>query len=60
MRPNTEGCTEWSCMYHGNDNRFKAAHEEGCPIRDYDGFVLGLLDDNPELIRCTCGFDGRP
>jgi hypothetical protein len=46
-------------MYHGNDNRFKAAHEEGCPIRDYDGFVLGLLDDNPELIRCTCGFDGR-
>ena len=58
MKPNTEGCTEWSCMYHGGDNRFKAAHDDGCPVREYTGFVLGVLDDleagDEPRVRCTC------
>jgi hypothetical protein len=57
-KPNTEGCTEWSCMYHGGDNRFKGAHDEGCPIRSYTGFVLDLVDaaekHEASKFRCTC------
>ncbi len=59
-RPNTEGCTEWSCMYHGGDNRFKSAHAEGCPVREYTGFVLDLwsFEADERGVRCTCD-EGR-
>ena len=54
MKPNTEGCTEWSCMYHGQDNRFKSAHKEGCPIRAYTGFVMEAFDPDNRVPKCTC------
>ena len=58
-RPNTEGCTEWSCTYHGGDNRFKAGHADDCPIRSYTGFVMELIEvDRKDLpVHCTCVWD---
>ena len=51
MRPSTEGCTEWSCTYHGDENRCKAAHAEGCPIRGFTGFVTRAIDEGlPECL----------
>lgn len=53
-RPSTQGCREWSCLYHGGQNRFKAAHEPGCPIREYDGFVTVEVAALPKDVRCNC------
>lgn len=44
-KPDTAGCTEWSCPYHGGDNRFKAAHLEGCPVRESSQPVWAIVDD---------------
>ena len=49
-RPNTEGCTELSCIYHGLDNQRKRAHLKGCDVREYAGY-LELDDQDP---ACTC------
>jgi hypothetical protein len=55
MRPTTQGCSEQSCIYHGRENRFKAAHAETCPVRSYNGFVISAFEPmmyyGPE---CNC------
>lgn len=60
MRPSTQGCTELSCPYHGPDNSFKRAHEDACPIRQTDLFVLEVADliragELPPEAGCQCG-----
>lgn len=56
MRPSTEGCTEFSCLYHGRENQFKATHDHTCPIRTDDGFVSEASNDPRGYIspECTC------
>lgn len=49
-RPSTEGCTELSCMYHGEDNRRKRLHAKDCPVWSYKG-GLGFGGS----FGCTCG-----
>lgn len=53
MRPNTEGCTEWSCVYHGVENRFKSGHAESCPVRSLTGFLITKLDPGWATV-CNC------
>lgn len=48
QRPSTQGCTEQSCMYHGEDNREKALHAALCPVRT-DQRSLEMI-----TTRCTC------
>jgi hypothetical protein len=48
-RPNTEGCTELSCIYHGLDNQRKREHLEGCDVRESPLFTD--LFNGP---ACTC------
>lgn len=57
VKPSTDGCTEWSCVYHGEENRLKAEHAEGCPVRAFTGFVSVAISDPegfPEYAQCTC------
>lgn len=49
MRPSTQGCTEWTCMYHGDMNRWKSEHAEGCPVRASTAVYY------QDLPTCTCG-----
>jgi len=56
-RPSTEGCTEWSCMYHGGENRFKSGHDKSCPIWSYDGFVIEAFDPEYTGPVCECSHD---
>lgn len=53
-RASTQGCTEWSCMYHGNENRYKSAHEKECPIREFDGFIVDVFENPGAIPQCTC------
>jgi hypothetical protein len=56
MRPNTQGCTEWSCVYHGASNREKAEHLESCPVRTTDANVIHLNGSVLvwATLVCTC------
>lgn len=53
MRPSTEGCTEWSCVYHGEENREKAGHAEDCPVRAADGWLEWSPGDERPA-GCVC------
>lgn len=52
-RPNTEGCTEQTCLYHGEDNVTKALHTTACPVRHYTGPLV------PPQPKCTCLVQNR-
>jgi len=54
MRPSTEGCTEWTCVYHGSENRAKAEHADDCPVRAMPGFRVVEKHTDPSFARCTC------
>lgn len=49
MRASTYGCTEWSCIYHGLDNRLKSKHDTDCPVRSYTGALKSRV-----VPDCTC------
>jgi hypothetical protein len=53
-RPNTDGCTELSCIYHGLDNQRKREHQPGCDVREYAGYT-----DTPDTPACTCTVKGE-
>ena len=36
-RHSTDGCTEWSCMYHGQENREQSMKlRDACPVHKKD------------------------
>ena len=40
---NTDGCTEWSCLYHGRENqRRQQAQRDACKVHGLEG----LNDDH--------------
>lgn len=51
MRANTQGCTEWSCIYHGEDNREKSRHDDACPVYNFTGSVISPFTAVPS---CEC------
>lgn len=51
-RPTTDGCSEWSCIYHGAENRQKAEHDAECDVRSFKGFRF--IDGDRVFPPCTC------